>query len=142
MIALNVQGLLEAGVEPIYDRDVLYTVHLDRDGDAISDHDIHVRFGDDGEGNHGVQVSNLPGCDGAIEGPVESVLSDGSLAVFAGLRDDPFFFDLTGFRETLATGALAFDADRDFFAGTNVLAIVLRMDADDAGAGSNQLFLF
>src|SRR5262249_30096828 len=40
---------------------------------------------------------------------------DGKLRVFAGLRDDPFFFNLAGFRETArivagAAGGLTFDA--------------------------------
>ncbi len=79
------------------------------------------------------------------------------LKVFAGLRDDPFFFNLQGFSDTVTTvegakGGLTFDVDgcptnapaaalvallgsstagptEDFFAGKNVKAIVVEVDA-------------
>ncbi|MFS8069310.1 MAG: DUF4331 family protein [Byssovorax sp.] len=85
-----------------------------------------------------------------------------SVKVFAGLRDDPFFFNLAGFQDTVATvkaaAGLSFDpancptldkttsdvllgklstdptsvppggAAKDFFAGKNVLSIVLSID--------------
>jgi hypothetical protein len=86
-----------------------------------------------------------------------------SIKVFAGLRDDPFFFNLDGFKDTVATvktvaGMLSFDAAncptvdaatsglllkklstdplsmpvggvaKDFFAGKNVLSIVIAVD--------------
>jgi hypothetical protein len=83
----------------------------------------------------------------------------GKLKVFAGLRDDPFFFNLDGFKHTAETvknaaSSLSFDpagcpnldpttaaglrnqlkssptggAPKDFFAGLNVLSIVLAVD--------------
>lgn len=89
--------------------------------------------------------------------------ASGAVKVFAGLRDDPFFFNLDGFKATAAAvrgaaGSLTFDAagcpkldaatssalvsllksdpnssppggpPKDFFAGKNVLAIVLSID--------------
>lgn len=89
--------------------------------------------------------------------------ADKSFKVFAGLRDDPFFFNLDGFKDTVATvdaaaAGLTFDAAgcpaldaatsaalvaklktdpnstppggvaKDFFAGKNVLSIVLSVD--------------
>ncbi|MCA9729372.1 MAG: DUF4331 family protein, partial [Candidatus Eisenbacteria bacterium] len=57
--------------------------------------------------------------------------------VFAGWRDDPFFFDLAGYQMTLQTGDLSFDSTRDSFAGLNVTAIVVEMDLSAAlGSGS------
>ncbi|MBT8469333.1 MAG: DUF4331 domain-containing protein, partial [Deltaproteobacteria bacterium] len=80
---------------------------------------------------------------------------DGNLRVFAGLRDDPFFFNLTGFNATVdaviaAAPALTFDDDGcpllddmtaaqlrsvistapngDDFGGSNVLALVVQVD--------------
>ena len=48
--------------------------------------------------------------------------------VFAGPRDDPFFFDLVRFRQIIAGTATAFNnPGHDTFAGTNVLGIVLEM---------------
>jgi hypothetical protein len=96
--------------------------------------------------------------------------ADGNIKVFAGLRDDPFFFNLDGFKDTVKTveaaaGALKFDAAgcpkidaltsgllvkklstdpnstppagpaKDFFAGKNVLSIVLSIDKKLLNAG-------
>lgn len=121
-----------------YSDDVLYTFHIDRTGNAVSDIDIDVRFGHTDSMSAGVQVRNMPGAGGTISGAVETVLSgSNSSKVFAGLRDDPFFFDLDGFHDTLATASLQFDSSRDSFAGTNVTAIVLEMPlttVTDSGA--------
>jgi hypothetical protein len=92
--------------------------------------------------------------------------ADGKLKVFAGLRDDPFFFNLEGFKETVAivdgaAAGLMYDAAKcpkldaatsgllvkqlksakgggpgvDFFAGKNVLSIVLSIDKKLLNAG-------
>lgn len=52
------------------------------------------------------------------------------LRVYAGLRDDPFFFDLEAFNATKATLVPAFtDPGVNFFAGLNTLAIVIGVDS-------------
>jgi Domain of unknown function (DUF4331) len=121
-----------------YDADLLYQLHLDNDGDFTSDLDVSVRFGQNPSGDWGVQVEGLPGASGTLVGPVDTAIDAGSgRQVQAGTFDDPFFFDLTGFKDTLTTGTLAFDNSRDSFAGKNVRAIVLEMDAATAtGAGT------
>jgi hypothetical protein len=84
-----------------------------------------------------------PGASGPVIGPVEKKIDGGLNArVYAGLRDDPFFFDLEGFRNTLATGTLSFDGSRDTFAGSNCTAIVLEMDLAAAQAGGATLQLW
>ena len=76
-------------------------------------------------------------------GGVEETLEGaGGAQLFAGLRDDPFFFDFQGFGDTLATGQIMFDADRDSFAGTNVTALVVEMDLDDALDGESTLSMW
>ena len=96
--------------------------------------------------------------------------SSGKLKVFAGLRDDPFFFNLDGFKQTAtdvhnAAGGLTFNAAScpaldsgtstllvtqlktavgggapvNHFAGLNVLAIVLQVDASVLTAGGPML---
>ena len=61
--------------------------------------------------------------------------ADGSLKVWAGLSDDPFFFDLPGFNATVAAYAPAFtDPPTDALAGANTLAIVFEVTADTVNA--------
>ncbi len=123
-----------------YDKDVLYQVHIDNDDDNEADISIEVRFGQNKNNNWGVEVKNLPGASGVISGAVETVLSaTNDLKVYAGLRDDPFFFDFEGFQQTLATGDLSFDSNRDSFKASNATAIVLEMDLAAASSNGNKL---
>jgi hypothetical protein len=128
------------------DRDVLYTIHLDTDDtdgfENATTHDtITVRFGADDLGNCFARVAGVPGMP--AEGmpgsqmvvPVEVPTTRGDIDVYAGLRDDAFFFDLQGFRETVAAldddpqpvppDGIFMTADRDFFEGMNTPAIVI-----------------
>ena len=53
---------------------------------------------------------------------------DNGVKVFAGPRDDPFFFDLVSFRQVIAGTASSFNnPGNDTFAGTNVMAIVVEV---------------
>lgn len=53
------------------------------------------------------------------------------LRMFAGLRDDPFFFDLAAYRATVATATPQFsNPGTDFFSGLGTLAIVIGIDSD------------
>lgn len=128
------------GQSATYDKDVLYTVHIDSDGDNASDTDVYVRFGQNGAGDWGVQVENLPGTTEAVVGAVGEAIDAGNgLSVYAGLKDDPFFFDLEGFNTTLETGTVSFNPERDSVAGLNVSSIVLEMDLAAASSGSDKL---
>lgn len=139
---VNFAGLTAAGGDPTYDADVLYTIHIDDDGDRNPEHEIHVRFGQNLLEEWGVRVDNLPGEAGPFEGPVgEAVPGKAGGQVQTGLFDDPFFFDLDGFQATLTSAMAApdeinlmFDPTNDSFAGTNVTSIVLDMDAAAADA--------
>lgn len=126
-------ALAEPGDDANFDKRVLYAVHLDTDGDAISDHDILVRFGQAIDASWGVQVEDLPGASGTITGAVETELSDGTARVWTGLREDPFFFDREGFLDTLATGSVAFTAT-DFYEGLNITAVALELDLTALGS--------
>lgn len=113
-----------------FDDDVLYEIHIDRAGvgtDNQPDDTIDVRFGQNDLGNWGVRAVGIPGTSGPLVGNVETTLTDNDVRLFAGLRDDPFFFDLDGFLETLNTGALSFDNTNDSFAGSNITAIVVEV---------------
>ena len=98
-----------------------------------------------GTGRCGVQLENVPGAGGTFSGVTESVLtSTTGLRAFAGMRNDPFFFDAEGYNGMIA----AFDAAappagylvtsfglgtrprRDSFANRNISAVVFEMDLD------------
>lgn len=133
------------------DRNVLYTFNIDR-ADAAGNFDsnpdvrVLVRFGQNGIGACGVQFENVPGAGGTFSGPIERPLTanSGGLRGFAGLRNDPFFFDAEGFTTLLNTfGGAGQSGDvvtafrltggqprRDSFANRNVSAIVFEMDLD------------
>ena len=140
-IAITFAGFGAPGQASTFDPNVLYALHIDRAANAssfdqVADVDIYVRFARNDRGEYGVQVENMPGATGPMSGKVETVLADGGgRQVFAGLRDDPFFFDSDGFKATLAKGAsdsvLRFNNTHDSFAGTNVTAVVMQMKLAD-----------
>jgi hypothetical protein len=115
-----------------YDRDVLYKIAISTAPPADTpEFVIRVRFGPgQGPNEWGVRLEGLPGVTGAIEGPVETTLVKDGVRARAGLFDEPFFFDLQGFRETRSTGTIRFNSQRDFFANGNDTAIVLEIPRD------------
>jgi hypothetical protein len=145
IVAVTIDGLTPPvpGQRGTYDADVLYSIHIDdSDADDEPDHDIRVRFGRNGEGEWGMKVEGLPGVAEPIVGPVETTIAaGGGRYAFAGLRDDPFFFDLDGFKATVQSGSLSFQNTRDTFAGLNATAIVLQMNyADALGTGAGKVW--
>ncbi len=129
-----------AGSTGSFDSDILYTFHFDTSAtaDGVSDLDILARFGQDDAGNWGIQISGIG--DSPLEGPVESIINNGSMTVWSGVADDPFFFDQTGFRQTISTGTISFDPTRDDVAGANVTAIAIQLPIDSIlpGGGAFQ----
>jgi len=132
------------------DPDVLYTFNIDRADasgsfDSVPDLQINIRFGKNGGGQCGLQLENVPGVAGKFSGPIEQVLStNGGIRAFAGLRNDPFFFDFEGFTALLGSfaapgqhgdlvGAFRLAGNqprRDSFVGRNASAIVFEMDLE------------
>lgn len=112
---------------PTFDKDVLYQLHISNTGDpTTSQFDINIRYGKDASGNWGVQFVGIPGASGPVQGPVQTLLTNGSVVkAEAGLFDDPFFFDLEGFNDTKATGILSIKNNRDFFDGKNDTSFVI-----------------
>ncbi len=131
------------------DADILYTFNLDRadaagEFDNIPDVSIYARLGRNAAGQCGLQLQNVPGAGGTFSGPIEQffVSSNGTKA-FAGLRNDPFFFDAQGLTALFGTFAapgqngnlvtsfgIGTRARRDSFANRNVSAIVFDMPLD------------
>ena len=136
-----------------FDPQVIFTYHIDTNCDGKPEIDVNVRFGLNSLGKIGVQLENLPGAGAAlVAGPVETVNTTPSgLKFYAGLRDDPFFFDFVGFQATEAsftadnsasTGRLLFNNTRDSFGARNITAVVFEMDQTAATGGSSKICVY
>ena len=110
-----------------YDRDILYTINVSTAPPATtSEISLRFRFGPGtGPGEWGIRLENAPGVNGDIVGPVEQILTKDGVKVYAGLRDDPFFFDSQGLRESRTMGTIRFDKTRSFFAAKNITTIAI-----------------
>jgi hypothetical protein len=147
VLVLNVNGLTKAGKQASFassapsvrrTRRVVYNLRVDNNGDARGDVRLSVTFGrPDGSGvqrmvvkrNGKTIVSGRTSAFGAVR-----VNTAGAVSAYAGMRDDPFFFDLNGFINILSTkpgeSFLGCKGKRpDAFAGTNVSSIVLELPA-------------
>ena len=118
---------------------VRYTINVDNTGDNVADTAYVARFGTPGSGPGPKQSVTLTrnGTEIAAGATGNTVQVDGKGKLFAGVRSDPFFFDLLGFRGTLGLGPdtnTLCDADpTDFFAELDTLAIILEVPDDDLG---------
>ncbi len=123
---------------------VRYAINIDTNGDNVQDIAYVATFGDEqGDGNQHWKLTKYTGSRAvsltggkpvvqAFTNSADKTRASGGLWAWAGVRSDPFFFDLTGFIGTV-TGLLGNkvgDDDlgndpQDFFANLNVNAIVL-----------------
>ncbi len=132
---------------------VRYVINVDNDGDARPDKAYVWRFGAaDGNGAQVYTVTRYSG--GNAKSLAQGVAwgsgstggsgigsAKGDSKVFAGVRSDPFFFDLTGFLGTvfhIGTDNLkVLDGNAsDFFTPLNTNAVVIEVP-DDALGGTN-----
>jgi hypothetical protein len=120
---------------------VRYTVNVDNSGDNVADVKYVARFGAPGSGPGPKQTVTLTrnGTTVARGATGNTIQVAGGGRLLAGLRSDPFFFDLLGFRGTLGLGPntnTLCDADpTDFFKTLNTLAIIV--EVPDAALGRN-----
>ena len=153
VLALNVNGLTKPGQAPVFasgvptvhsTKGVSYWLRVDNDGDAVSDVDLQMTFGKPAKNGaqHMTVRRNgkllLAGRTTAPGARIVTINRQHGVKAYAGLRDDPFFFDLAGYLDILA----ALDDDKtndaksfvgctaprtDFFKGLNVSSIVLEL---------------
>jgi Domain of unknown function (DUF4331) len=128
---------------------VRYVINVDRTGDAVQDLAFVWRFGAASGGSQPYTVSRYAGANARTlangvqigsgsTGTGIGTAKDGA-KVFAGVRADPFFFDLLGFLGTvLHVGSSQLGncglPNCDFFAGLNTNAVVLEVPNDSIGA--------
>ena len=118
-----------------------YNLMIDKDGDAKEDARITFDFtGPRADGSQRLKLRSvgLKGMRGQGRTGEDLVVKK-DVRLHAGVFDDPFFFDLEGFMDTLSTGTLAFDASRDFAAFQNTNAIVIEVPLEALGGDSSAL---
>jgi hypothetical protein len=115
-----------------------YEFLIDRNGDAIADATIRVKFSrvatfGETKGKQWTTITMHDGPNNTLlaSGWTESAAFTGTGGMaWAGVADDPFFFDLASFND----GATFCQAgDKDFFLGLNVSAIVVEVPTSALG---------
>ena len=147
VLALTQRGFIASGENAnfgIFDRFLQYRFELETTGDAKPDKFINITFSAPA-GSGGPQTATIELPDDrsftapttqssiAATAPAQVVTTDPTtgIAFFAGLVDDPFFFDIPAFNRFVAS-VLAKAPDvtllqrgRDSFAGYNIMGIAL-----------------
>ena len=136
--------------EANFGTNVRYVINVDRTGDAVQDLAFVWRFGAAGSNGQPYTVWKYAGANARSLAHGTEIGSGwtggsgigtatGNAKVFAGVRADPFFFDLLGFLGTvLGVGTSQLgqcgSANCDFFAPLNTNAMVLEVPNDSIGA--------
>ena len=130
-----------------YATDIQYVINVDEKGTSHANRAYVLRFNAlDSDGTQGYRLYKYTGrhaeslTDGTKIGTGRTGTSTtiGGIKVFAGLRSDPFFFDLDAFKHVVlgaTNGRTGFcDAGTvDFFKNFNTNAIVLQLGSSDLG---------
>ena len=147
---VNVQGLLSPAstATATFDEEVMVEINIDNSAtkDHVEDLVIQATFKDGKVKVYGPVSPTVKGLTSELAGMVtaETDISSyggnvnigeaGGIKVFAGPRDDPFFFDLGAFQKIIAGMATSFDnPGADTFAGTNVLSLVIEVPKSSLG---------
>lgn len=153
VFVVNVQGLLAPSgtAAASFDEEVMLEINIDNSStkDNIEDLVIQATFENGKVKIHGPAAPVQTGIMStgltatAVEGNITAygspavISENGGMKVFAGPRDDPFFFDLTQYQAVLGGTATSFNnPGTDTFAGTNVLSVVIELPKSMLGTGS------
>lgn len=125
--------------------DVLYQWRIDTNGDDVEDMVLQARVVDDdgtptlvvrgpsfpaATGRESMELSEDPLVSGPVSSANQTLILQGSNGVraFAGVRDDPFYIDLTQLLAVLAGQESSFrNPGEDTLAGLNTLGIIVEM---------------
>lgn len=121
-----------------YDPNVRYRIHVSNAGRTDDDEfTIRAQFGR-GTGGFGIKWEGLPGVADPVIAPVERIVTlPNGIKLYSGLRADPFFFDVLGFRATNSSGTLSILNTRDFFGVANDTLIAVQVPIALVGRDAN-----
>jgi hypothetical protein len=149
VLAVTTHPLTGVVAPTAYASDVDYTLNVDRNGDAVQDLAYVWRFAAPNGGSQAYTITRYTGINartlahGVALGDGMTGTSSwikGSARAFAGLRSDPFFFDLAAFQGAVLgvpNGRTFCDGPggtgTDFFTPFNTNALVLEVPDDALG---------
>jgi hypothetical protein len=144
VLAITVNPAINVLGPTTFQPDAGYKLKVDTGTDAVADTVYTVRFGDpDARGiqHYTVKQDGKAVATGFTDGAKGKAQNRSDVMAFAGMRSDPFFFDLLGFigsTKGQGTRTLNDGNESDFFVGLNTLAIVLEVpNAAIGGTGTN-----
>jgi hypothetical protein len=128
ILMLNVNPLAPA-LATEFESGAEYLIKVDTNGDAVEDITFRFTFSPRVDGQQTARVERIDSAGPTVVVPTApvsfgaeaAITTKGPYRFFAGLRSDPFFFDLLGFIDDFNF------VNGDFFADKNVFAIVLEV---------------
>lgn len=150
----NTQGLLAPNATGAakFDENTLIEFNIDNNNDNVEDLVIQGIYSNGMMKVYGPIKPSETGSRSKLEGSATAEVAvtpygssanigtGGGLKVFAGPRDDPFFFDLNQFKKIIAGTATSFNnPGSDAFAGTNVLSFVVEVPKSMLNATNGKL---
>lgn len=155
VFVLNTQGLMSPATSATasFSPNVMYELNIDNTGDKVEDLVIQCLVQNGKMRVYGPVAPGTTGTTSTVRtgGPSTEVsvtaygaatpnigTNTNGIRVFAGPRDDPFFFDLVRFKEIIAGTQTSFRTPGiDAFAGTNVMSIVVEVPKTMLGAATS-----
>lgn len=157
VLVANTQGLMAPGATAAakFDANTLIEFNIDNNNDNVEDLLIQCILENGKMKVYGPIAPSATGTRSKLEGGVtveaditpyggSPIIGTGSgMKLFAGPRDDPFFFDLNRFKAVIAGTATGFNnPGTDAFAGTNVLSIVVEVPKTMLNATTGKINLW
>lgn len=154
VFVLNSQGLLSPALSATatFPSNVMYEFNIDNTGDNVEDLVIQCLVQNGKMRVYGPVAPGAAGLNSSVQtsaGYTEVAVtpynaaspnigtSTNGIKVFAGPRDDPFFFDLARFKQIIGGTAASFNnPGTDSFAGTNVMSIVVEVPKSMLGTAT------
>jgi hypothetical protein len=145
VLVMNTQGLLSpaATAAAAFPSNVMYEFNIDNTGDNVEDLVIQCLVQNGKMRVYGPVAAGTPGTTSMVKtsgtstevavtsygaSSISTATNANGTRIFAGPRDDPFFFDLVRFKEVIAGTQTGFRSPGvDTFAGTNVMSIVVEV---------------
>ena len=144
VFVINTQGLMSpaASATAKFDANTLIQLNIDNNNDNVEDLVIQTIYDGTNMKFYGPVKPTATGLKSQLEGAVTATVAvtpysaaspvtatgTNGIKVFAGPRDDPFYFDLDQFKKIVGGTASGFRTPGiDAFAGTNVMSVVVEV---------------